>query len=372
MADLRLGIVQDYVPQFRVAFFEGLIDRLSGAGIQCVVIAGEPTGSQAARSDAAQPLNWLRQASAHEFRIGRTGPRVYGFATTRNWRDCDGVIHALRGTAIDLHMELLAKGSSGRRVGVWGHIGRTVNPPNALDAILERWQMRHSDHVFGYTRQCADAALTAGVPADKITGVMNSIDVEALLNAYQALDSNKVASFIDRHSLIPGKLFGFIGGLDSSKRIDFLAEVLEYLWRTDRDVKVIVGGDGDDRRLLVPARERGQVIMLGYSGPIEKAMIMRISQALINPGRIGLVAVDALAIGIPILTTDRNFHAPEYDYLRRGRDVFESRNTVSDFSHLALRMINSDEFIPLHEGRPYPSLDEMVENFTLGVQKMFA
>ncbi|WP_396932401.1 glycosyltransferase [Mycolicibacterium sp.] len=372
MADLRLGIVQDYVPQFRVAFFEGLIDRLSGAGIECVVIAGEPTGSQAARSDAAQPLNSLRQASAHEVRIGPNGPRVYGFGSSRNWRDCDGVIHALRGTAIDLHMEILAKRFSGRRVGVWGHIGRKVNSPNALDVMLERWQMRHSDHVFGYTRECADAALAAGMPAGKITAVMNSIEVDTLLDAYRALDREKVETFINRHSLTPGKIFGFIGGLDSSKRIDFLAEVLEYLWRSDRDVKIIVGGKGDNQGLLEPARERGQVIMLGFSGPVEKAMIMKTSQALVNPGRIGLVAVDALAVGIPILATDWNFHAPEYDYLERGHDVLESRNVVSDFGKLVLQATASGESIPLHEGRPYPSLDQMVENFALGVQKMFA
>ena len=207
MTDLRLGVIPDYVPQFRVQFFEGLLDRLSDLGIQCIVIAGAPSGSQAARGDAADSSHWLRRASPHELTIGRTGPRMYGFGTSRNWRDCDGVIHALRGTAIDLHLEILGKRFSGRRVGVWGHIGRTVNPPNAFDAMLERWQMRHSDHVFGYTQHCADAAISAGIPVEKITAVMNSIDTKALLDAYESLNAEDVANFVDMHSLTPRKVF---------------------------------------------------------------------------------------------------------------------------------------------------------------------
>ena len=160
--------------------------------------------------------------------------------------------------------------------------------------------------------------------------------------------------------------------MDSSKRIDFLAETLEHLWEADRDIKLVVAGEGDHKRLLEPARGRGQVITLGYSGPRDKAMIMRVAQALINPGRIGLVAVDALAVGIPILTTDWNFHAPEYDYLEPGRDVFESPSVVADFSSLPLGMVSADMLLPRHVGRPYPSLDGMIENFSRGVQKMFA
>ena len=111
--------------------------------------------------------------------------------------------------------------------------------------------------------------------------------------------------------------------------------------------------------------------MLGYSGPAEKALIMRIAQALLNPGRIGLIAVDSLAVGVPILATDWKFHAPEYDYLTPGRDVVESENTVDAFSGLVARTVSVDRFFPEHVAKSYPSLDQMVGNFTRGVQRMF-
>jgi len=372
MAALQLGIVQDYVPRYRFPFFEGLVDRLSDAGVRCVVIAGQPTGSLAGRGDATETASWLRQAAPHELVVGRNGPRVYGYGTSRHWRDCDGVIHLLRGTAIDLHLELLTKKRSGRRVGVWGHIGRTIGPPNPVDTMLERWQMRHSDHIFGYTQQCAEAALAEGISAEKVTPVMNSIDVSALLDAYQILSTNDVKDFAEQYSLTPGKTFGFIGGLDAPKRVDFLAEVLDYLWRVDGQIKLVVGGTGELHHLLAPAIQRGQVVMLGYSGSNDKALIMRISQALLNPGRIGLVAVDSLAVGIPILTTDWKFHAPEYDYLAPERDVFESRNSVAEFSQLIIRTSNNEKVWPIHSRKSYPLLNDMINNFARGVQKMFA
>lgn len=371
MTELRLAIVQDYVPRYRVPFFDGLVRRLSDAGIECVVIAGEPTGSQAARGDAARPLAWLKKASAREFRVGASGPRVYGFGNSRHWRDCDGVIHGLRGASIDLHMSLLTKKFTGLRVGAWGHIGRTVNAPNAVDVMLERWQMRHSDHVFGYTQMCAEAAQAAGVPAEKITAVMNSVDVTALLDAYRSIDAHQALEFLRAHSLTPGKVFGIIGGLDASKRIEFIAETLDCIWKSDPEVAFVVGGEGSQKGMLDAAVQRGQVVMLGYSGAFEKSMIMRVSQALINPGRIGLLAVEALAVGIPILATKWNFHAPEYDYLANDLDVFESNDTVADFSAQIRNFVNAEPELPQHSGRPYPLLDDMIENYASGVEKMF-
>jgi hypothetical protein len=36
------------------------------------------------------------------------------------------------------------------------------------------------------------------------------------------------------------------------------------------------------------------------------------------PGRVGLVAIDALALGLPVHTTDFGFHAPEIEFLQPG------------------------------------------------------
>jgi len=365
--------VQSFVPQYRIPFFSRLVGRLASSGIDCVVVAGEQSQWAAARGHPPVSAEWLRQVGdPRELTLGHSGPRFYGYGTARHWRDCDGVIMTHRGTDVDLNLEILKKKLSGRRVAVWGHLSRSVKAPNPLDLAVERWQMRRSDHIFAYTRQGADIAIANGVCSGRVTAVMNSVDVNELVNAYATLTETAVQRFSVRHSLVPGKTFGYIGGIDSGKRIEFLAAVFDRIWTIDKEVKFLFAGRGNQEDKLLRAVGRGQVILLGYGGPTEKALIGRVSQALVNPGRIGLVAVDCLAIGLPILTTNWDFHAPEYDYLTPGRDVNSSADTIADFAELLIANTSNDGRVRVHVGRSYPTIEDMVENFSNGVHAMLA
>lgn len=367
----RVAIVQSYIPQYRVPFFDGLVRRLADSAIDCVVVAGQQRQWASARGHPEVAKNWLRQAGDQtEIAVGSTGPRFCGYGTDRHWRDCDGVVLTHRGTNVDLSLELLKKKFTRRRIGVWGHLSRSVKAPNPLDLGVERWQMRRSDHIFAYTQEGANIAVERGVSPRKVTAVMNSVDISGTVLAYADLDDADIDRFSTQHSLVPGKTFGYIGGLDAQKRVDFLVEFLDHMWQTDRDVKVLIAGRGNQEGLLSSAAERGQAIMLGYGGPTEKALISRVSQAIVNPGRIGLVAVDCLATGIPILTTDWDFHAPEFDYLTPGLDVFTSTNDVSAFATLVSNHKSDEGSVREHIGRPYPTIQDMIENFASGVEAM--
>lgn len=368
----RLGIVQEYVPKYRVGFFTRLIDRLREKNIDAIVIAGNPTGENANRADATQGAPWIRRAQDHQFTVGRNGPRFYGYLTDRHWRDCDGLIFNLRGTAADLYTEIAKKRRSGRRLGVYGHLSHSVKPPNAIDLALERWQMRHTDHVFSYTAAGAEVAVAAGLSPESVTAVMNSVDLAEELAALSSVDPAAIDDLIDRYSLTPGKIFGYVGGLDAAKRIPFLMEALDHAWQTDPEIKIIVGGKGDQEHLLKPATDRGQVILRGFADAREKALIYRLSQALLCPGRVGLVAVEALAAGIPLLTTNWPLHAPEIEYLSPGEDVLYSGSRPIDFSDLILSQTNKSGKLPQHVGKKYPTIDEMASNFAGGVEKMFS
>lgn len=368
-----LGIVQDYVPLYRVEFFDRLADRLQQNGINCVVIAGSAPAGILSRGDAVSSAPWLRNvADPWEFWPRESWPRFFGYGNDRQWSDCDALVMGLRGASIDLSAELLRKRRTRRRIGVWGHLSRTTKPPNRLDIAVERWQMKSSDHVFAYTEQGRKSAIACGVKPSKVTAVMNTLEVHELLAAYKSLKESDVHCFISKNSLVEGKIFSFVGGIDSSKRIEFLADVLELLWSSDCEIKLLVAGRGEQKSLLNTAIRRGQVVMLDYAGPHAKALAMKSSQALINPGRVGLLAVESLAIGIPLITTNWTFHAPEYEYLVHGRDVYRSENTPKAFTSLILDHVDNYRVIPEHIGRPYPRLEDMVARFALGVEAMLA
>jgi glycosyltransferase involved in cell wall biosynthesis len=178
---------------------------------------------------------------------------------------------------------------------------------------------------------------------------------------------------METHRLKAGRTLGFIGGLDSSKRIDFLAATLDRLWESDPDIKVVVGGRGSDAHLLDAARSRGQVAMLGYASVDDQALIASVSSALVMPGRIGLVAVDALVLRVPILTTAWPYHAPEHEYLVESMTRFTSSDDVNSYASLIRCFLKDNADMSLsQDGRDwtFPTMNAMVENFSSGVLNM--
>lgn len=359
----RLLIVQEYVPAYRVPFFEQLVGALREADVRTLVLSGQQAIH--GRHDAVPPQPWERRVRQRSVtfagRTLRSGPSVGAL------RNADAVVLPLLGSSGQAY-RLLSNSRREQAVGLWGHVRPYVSRGNPLDLRLEAWQMRRADHVFAYTDSGAEYAAALGLQRNRLTSLRNTIDTEELERARAAVSDGEVERFRRSHSLHPDLTLGVIGALDEPKRIDFLVEALDRLWQVDRRVKLIVGGRGDQESLLEPARERGQAIVLGRVGAAEKALIAATASALVNPGRIGLIAVDALVLGLPVVTTPFAFHAPEADYLVEGQDRF----TLSDEPRLY-----ADELLALlGAGRlrapssAFPRLPEMVERFAGGVLTM--
>ena len=368
---LRLVIVQPYVPKYRVDFFERLIERLAYQGIDCLVAAAEPTGEQKARSDAVTP-SWVRTVPNRT--VGFAGRTLTLGGSRSIWKNADGIVVGHLGSSLDTYGALL-KGKFGKaKVGLWGHIKSYVQGANPLDAALERWQLRNADHVFAYTPGGAAYAVQHGVLEERVTTVMNSINSEALESSFAAVKPSAVEGLRERFGLVPGRTLAFIGGLDESKRISFLAAALDLLWDSDPDVRVLVAGRGSQDHLLNAAEARGQAVMLGYADTPLQALIGATSEAILMPGRIGLIAVEALVLRRPIITTDWPYHAPESEYLVEGQsrittpdDPFAYAAAVSNY--LRSKACISDPCASEHGWR-YPTLTGMVDNFAEGVLKM--
>ncbi|WP_183042330.1 glycosyltransferase [Microbacterium sp. AG1240] len=229
---------------------------------------------------------------------------------------------------------------------------------------LERMLMKRSDQVFAYTPGGAEFARESGVNLDRITTVMNTLDTSY---ASQALAPDTVLAFRERWGLRPGeRVYGYIGGLDASKRVGFLAESLDRLWEIDRSARVLVAGEGRDADLLSSHVNRGQVVRLGFADNSTKAAIGAVSSAILMPGRIGLIACDALALGVPLVSTRWPFHAPEAEYLQEGDSVFYAADEPADFA----RVVHGGAFV--RRKRTVPSLEQMTENFAHGVHRMLA
>lgn len=361
----KLVIVQPYVPTYRVAFFETLSARLRDKGIDCVVTAGMPKGEQAMRGDAVRP-DWLHPLEQKSLHIkGRSVALGYG---QKPWRNADAVILGLEGSSFPVYQALLEAQVTGLRVGLWGHVRPYVNSGNPVDLWLEKLQLKASDHVFAYTPGGRDYALTAGVAPNKVTTVMNSLDTSSLETSKQRLTPELIGENARKWGIDPTRTLCFVGGLDESKRIGFLVEVLDRLWQRDQSVRILVGGEGPQKDLLRPAFERGQAISLGYLNLDEKALVLATSRALAMPGRIGLVAVDALVMHRPVLTTNWPYHAPEFEYLTEGTSKITSADDPQSYADLVLRFLDDECALYDHTDWNFPGLHQMVKNFAGGVE----
>jgi glycosyltransferase involved in cell wall biosynthesis len=366
MTKQSVAIFQTYVPSYRELFFTRLIDSLEGLGIGCDILAGSPPQAMGQRGDSVRPP-WLIWHQPRYFNVKFKQIPYYGA-----WRAARGytaVIVSLEGTSPDVY-ELLLRRRNGQRLGLWGHVGSYVKPPNKLDLAAEGWAMRRADAVFAYTPGGARAARAAGVHRDRVTSVMNTVDTESLEQALINMTDERSERFRRDHGLIAGRTLGFVGALDAPKRIAFLAEALDVMWTIDPLARLVVGGRGSDEPLLHAAAQRGQVIMLGYAGPAEKALIASVASALVMPGRIGLIAVEALAMGLPIVTTTWRYHAPEVEYLTEGVTVHTSADNPESFALRALEamLLKSERQESL--AWRFPRLSDMVGNFTNGVAAM--
>lgn len=364
-----LVIIQPYVPKYRVAFFEQLAATLADHGIICKVAASDPDALQSRRGDAVRPP-WLIPITQRSISVAGRSLGLGGARTA--WKDADGVIVGLLGSSLDTYMALLDRKRGRLKVGVWGHIKPYVSAGNPLDLALEKLQLNAADHVFAYTPGGAAFAQGAGVSPSKITTVMNSVDTDALAQAISQVSAEDVAEFAARLGLLPHKTLAFIGGLDESKRIGFLAEVLDSLWIEAPDLKLLVGGDGSQAELLERSVARGQCIMLGYADCYQQALVARTASALLMPGRIGLVAVDSLVLGLPIITTDWPYHAPEAEYLVEGVTRYTSENNVPAYVAEVMQFLTKRPR-PLSDSDrqwEYPTLRLMVSNYVSGVLHM--
>lgn len=366
----QLLIVQPYVPTYRVALFSKVDSLLRKHDIELTVHGGSPTGSQAARGDSVVGQPWQTVSRTRSLTIGQHWLRTYGARSAI--AAADAVVVELANGAIDSY---LALGHRRRRqaVGVWGHIPAISGQ---LPSAIQRWQLRHADHVFAYTGSGAARATDYGIAPSRISVINNSIDTASVTAAIAKVDDDAISQFRKRWSLPEVPLMCYIGGLDAPKRIDFLASTLDRLWHRNVKLHLVVAGEGADAKYLLEGERRKQVTRIGVVGTVDKATLLKSSMGILCPGRIGLLAVDSLVARLPILSTRHNGHAPEIEYLRDKESMLLSNPTEDSYSAMIQNFLNDASLRRrLQEGcesTEVPTLDAAARNFGEGLLTMMS
>jgi glycosyltransferase involved in cell wall biosynthesis len=354
-------VVQRYVPFYRVPLFDAVERQLDVHGVQFVVAHGAPHGSQHARNDSVVNNRWARQV--HEITVSM--PR--GITPTLKLvgslsRRADLVVAELASTSLNTWDFLARRPES---TILWGHGKSYVKVPGSLDTHIERRMARRAALVMTYTEAGRSNLLDGGVDPARVTAVGNSTDTVALRRARDET-RDSAAAWRDRlHS--DGLVAMFVGGLDRDKRIPLLIDAARAAWRLDPSFRLVIAGSGRDERLVANSEHEPWLLALPSVSPHDMASLSHVVSAIWMPGRVGLIAVDALALDLPVLTTRSSLHAPEMDYLVEDSTAHFLPDTADEYAAEALAIMRCTAAQTTGNAHEIPSVEAVAARITTAI-----
>lgn len=319
----RLWIIPPSQFRYRDAFYSRLAHALASLDIDCSVIASAPPPSIAARADTSAGA-WTREVPAHWFRLGR---REVALRSVRQaWKDSPPDLVIVEQAIRNLETyRMLASRRTG--VATWGH-GRSYSTPQSrLEATAKQWVTRRAEWFFAYTASGARHVIDRGMPPQRVTVVNNTIDTDALRADLAAVSPGELAAFRQRLGLLPERTALFLGGVDDNKGIDFLLRAARICAERLPGFVLLVAGTGKRSADVERAQANGlPVRALGRVDGTDRALALAAADVVAVPEWIGLVAVDALVAGRPIVSTDHASHSPEREYLTDRTSLFTAHD----------------------------------------------
>jgi GT2 family glycosyltransferase/glycosyltransferase involved in cell wall biosynthesis len=368
----KLLVIHPWVAAYRVPFYDRLEKVLAQHDIQLMVTRNCAPPSMAGRADMSGgpwarniPTSWLT-FGGREIASRRIGSIMREFQP-----DLVVVEQALHNRETYL---LLLRHSAGRYgMATWGHGRSYSSEQSASVAALKNWLTRRGDWFFAYTQGGADQVVQHGFPRARVSVLNNTIDTERLRADLDVVEPDELDEFRRAQGLTPGRTALFLGGVDEKKGIGFLLESAKLVRGMMPGFVLLIAGSGDSVPMVRAAQADGvPVRLLGRTDGLAKALALSAADVLAIPEQVGLVAVDALVSGRPIITTDHPMHGPEFDYLVPGETTIVTTHVFADYAHALVSALSApDRLADMQAAARRASyqytLDGMVESFVEGV-----
>lgn len=350
---MKILVTQPYIPTYRVPLFSRIAEILDSEGHQLIVAGGEPDQQQALRGDQERPP-WSCTYASRTVAIG--GRHVISRTMPRQARDAHVVVSELEALNV-----FAWRTSFGRTpLILWGHGKAYVNDSPPIADRIEWSLARRAAHIMTYVESGRREMIDRGrIKPSSITAIGNSTDTAALRNALADLSNAERQAARERVG--PGLRALFVGGLDRTKRIDFLLAAAEQAARRDPQFGLIIIGRGEMESLVIEqAANSPHIVYIPSARGRELAALSTAADAVWMPGRVGLVAVDALALGLPLHTTRFRYHAPEIELLHED-EVSYLADDPGEFAAASVAQMAVGR--QLHPRQKIPTIDSVANSF---------
>ena len=360
-------IVPSYVAQYRVPLYDRLALLLSERGIALRVVHPHPKRDVRIRGDATTSPIWSELRPNLEIRLpgGSLKWRSLGKAPGA---ELLRIVEAA-GSVMSSSWQVWRGDRRSPPTAVWGHIGNYTTDPPAMVQRALAYQVKNAAHVFAYTDRGAERAVELGALASRVTTLNNTVDLEPLRLLRSQQRSNRVPCR-------PSNAI-YVGALEESKRISWVLDAADIAHRrVDGFRLMIVGGGPLLDRIETWSAPRPWVEVTGPLFGAELNQALLASDVILNPGRVGLLATQSLAAGVPMVTTDYRLHAPEFEYLTHNLNsevVSDHLGSAGYGNALCELMIDPQRVQRLSQGcletSQQLSLSDMADEFVCGIER---
>lgn len=336
----RVAILHPWLPAYRVAFFERLLLSARAADINLQIYTGGVRAEWKHRGDDSMSAA-VTPLATREITVRGRRLAYKSIGPLRPFSQWDLVIceQALSNLETYALMALMPG-----RVALWGHGGAYTFREATGERRVRGALTKRARWFYAYTDGGAAAVESMGFDRSRVTVVNNTFDTDEFDNALSEITVADVALFRSQLG-VPSRshLVCLVGAVDRSKRADFVVEAVSRV-RRNLDVHLVVAGDGPGRpELEAVARECGWIHVIGRAEALRKALLLRSASLILNPGRVGLIAVDSARSGTPIVTTDWPYHAPEIEYLTRGSAIAMTEDSPEAFADEVCRLLRNEK-----------------------------
>lgn len=170
------------------------------------------------------------------------------------------------------------------------------------------------------------------MPADRVVPYYNTLDVEGLRAAGARVSHQQLIQLRQRLGLENKRVLLFSGRLYPEKKVEFLLRAVALLQAKRSDVALLILGDGQERARLERLRTEFSLSDVHFLGaitePTHTAAYFQLADILVVPGLVGLAIVHGFAFGLPLATTDLDFHSPEIEYLSPENGIMTNHDVA--------------------------------------------
>jgi len=166
----------------------------------------------------------------------------------------------------------------------------------------------------------------------------------------------------------------FLGSLAAGRRLDLLLAAVTQLRAAMPGFQWLIAGDGPEASWL-RQRVRGDdgVHLLGAVHGLRKQQCLAVADLMLMPAGLGLGLLDALACGVPLVTSRAPGHGPEFAYLQAGHNALVLDARADALAQAAQAVLQQPDLADRlrqagRETAAQHTLQAMVQRFADGLQ----